>query len=203
MTVDQRRNRVDQNGRGVGEHAAPIAGVMTAVAQVDVEMDADAATAAQEQRRTIGGQTRPVGGHEQIGLERIAIEIADLAEIGRADSRLDEFGIEAELAAAGLAHGTERRHVDAVLALVVSGAAAIEANARRCRAPGIAAIAPLALHAVDDVAIDHGVRHGRRRRALVMLHEQEGRLATRGFDQTAGKIERGEGRHHLLFQIAT
>ena len=127
-------------------------------------MDADAATAAQEQRRPIRRQPRPVGGHEQIGLERVAIEVADLAEIGRADlfAHLDdEFGIEAELAAAGLAHRAERGHVDAVLALVVGGAAAIEANARNRRAPGIAAVAPLALHAVDDVAMAVD-QHGRR-----------------------------------------
>ena len=127
-------------------------------------MNADAATAAEEQGRPVGRQARSVGGHEQIGLERIAIEVADLAEIGRADLLAhldDEFCVEAELAAAGLAHRAECGHVDAVLALVVGGAAAVEPRARNRRAPGIAAVAPLALHAVDDVAMavdQHGWR---------------------------------------------
>src|SRR5207248_2572596 len=103
----------------------------------------------------------------------------DLAKIRRADllSHLDdELGVEAELAAAGVAHRAECSHVDTVLALVVGGAAAVEARARNRGAPGIAALAPLAFHAVDDIAMAVD-QQGRRRLALVVFGEQERRLA--------------------------
>ncbi|MGY4301633.1 hypothetical protein ACVWXN_009728 [Bradyrhizobium sp. i1.4.4] len=37
----------------------------------------------------------------------------------------------------------------------------------------------------------------------MMLGEQERRLAARGFDDAAGKVERSKGGDHLLFQIGT
>ena len=84
-------------------------------------------------------------------------------QVGRADllAHLDqEFGIEAELAAARLAHRAQRGKIDAVLALVVGGAAAIDAVADRGRRPGIETAAPFAFHAVDDVAMAVD-QHGR------------------------------------------
>ena len=78
------------------------------------------------------------------------------AQIRRADLLAgldDEFGVEAEPAAARLAHRRQRRHVDAVLALVVGGAAAIDAIADHRRPPRIEIVAPFPDHAVDDVAM--------------------------------------------------
>ena len=86
--------------------------MMTALAQVHVEMNADAAAAAEEDGRPIGGKPRPVGGQQQIGLQFVAQRCADLVQIRRADllAHLDhEFGVEAELAAARLAHRAQRR----------------------------------------------------------------------------------------------
>src|SRR3954468_7844276 len=79
-------------------------------------------------------------------------------------------------------------------------AAPRKALARNRGAPGIAAVAPLAFHAVDDVAMAVD-QHGRRRLALVVFCEQERRLAAGRFDHPALEIERGESGHHLLFQI--
>src|SRR5579859_7655300 len=118
---------------------------MSALAQVDVELDSDAATAAEEDGRPVGGEPRPVGGEQQIRLQLITQRGAYLVQVGRADllSHLDqEFGIEAELAAAGLAHGLKRGEVDRVLTLVVGGAAAIDA-----------VVAPFTDHAIDDIAM--------------------------------------------------
>ena len=132
LAVDQRGDRAGEDGRGIGKHAAPIAGMMRALAQIDIEMNPHAAAAAEEDRRAIRRQPRPVGGQKQIGLEFIAQRFADLAQIRRADLLAhldDEFGIEAEPAAARLAHRAQRRQIDAVLALVVGGAAAIDAVA--------------------------------------------------------------------------
>ena len=82
--------------------------MMSAVAQIDVEMDADAAAATEEDGRTIGGKPRPVGGQEQIRRQvRRAETLANLTQIGRADLLAgldDKFGVEAELAAARLTH---------------------------------------------------------------------------------------------------
>ncbi len=87
----------------------------------------------------------PSEADEQVGLQLLAMGFAHLPQIGRADLLAgldDELGVEAELAAAGLAHRAQGRQVDAVLALVVGGAAAIDALAlwswssrdRDCRA---------------------------------------------------------------------
>ena len=110
MAVDQRCDRVGQDGCGIGEHAAPIAGMMPALAQVHIEMNAYSAAAAEEDGGAVGGEPGPVGGQEQVGLEFIAQRFADLTQIGRADLLADlddEFGVEAELAAARLAHGAQ------------------------------------------------------------------------------------------------
>src|SRR5262245_63100581 len=130
--------------------------MMPAVAQVHVEMDTQAAAATKENRRPLRRQSRAIGGEEQVGGQFLAKTLADLAKVGRADllpGLDDEFRVEAELAAARLAHQAQRRHVDAVLALVVGGAAAIDALALDGGAPGIEVVAPFTDHAVDDVAM--------------------------------------------------
>ena len=166
-------------------------------------MDADAAAAAKEDGRPIGGEPRPVGGEQQVGFQLVAQRGADLVKVGRADllAHLDqEFGVEAEPAAARLAHRLQRGEIDRVLALVVGGAAAIDAVAdRRCR-PGIEPVAPLAVHARNDVAMAVN-QYGRQLRGLAMLGDKEGRLAARRFHQPALEVERGKDRAHFLLQI--
>ena len=72
VAVDQARDRIGKDRRGIGEQAAPIAGMMPALAQIHVEMDADAAAAAEEDGRPVRRQPRPVGGEQQIGLQLVA-----------------------------------------------------------------------------------------------------------------------------------
>src|SRR5260221_3574510 len=98
--------------------------MMRALAQVHIEVDPQSATAAEEYGGAIGGKPRPVGGEKQIGLEFIAQRLADLVQVGRADLLAgldDEFGVEAEPAAARPAHRTKRGQIDAVLPLIVRG----------------------------------------------------------------------------------
>ena len=125
------------------------------------------------------------------------------AQIRRADLLAgldDEFGIEAELAAARLAHRTQRRQIDAVLALVIGGAAAIDAIAFRRRPPRIEIVAPFADHAVDDVAVAVG-EHGRQRSVLAIVRQQIRALAGRGFDQSGREIELRKCRLQFLHEI--
>src|SRR3954469_4302740 len=99
---------------------------------------------------------------------------AHLPQVGRADLLAgldDEFGVEAELAAAGLAHGTQGREIDAVLALVVGGAAAIDALALGGGFPGIEIVAPFACHAIDDIAMAIG-EHSWQRSILAIIRQQ-------------------------------
>ena len=79
--IDQARNRTGQDRCGIGQHPAPIAGMMPAVAQVDVEMNPQAAAAAEKDGGTVGGKPGSVGGQKQIGLEIFAQLFADLAQI--------------------------------------------------------------------------------------------------------------------------
>ena len=124
--------RLRQNDAGVGEKPAPVAGMMTALAQVDDQVDRVAAARAEKECRLVGRDPRPVGGDQQVGAERaVLVLLAQFAQTGRADffAHLDqEFDVEAEPAALRQ-HRRECRDVDAVLALVVGGAAAVDAVA--------------------------------------------------------------------------
>src|SRR5437762_13495884 len=91
-------------------------------------MNPYAATAAEENRRTIGGKPRPIGCQKQIGRQLIAQGLANLTEIRRPDLLAgfnDELGIEAEPATACLANGAKRRQTDAELAFVIGGGSAL------------------------------------------------------------------------------
>src|SRR6266446_1540856 len=102
--------------------------MMRAIAQVHVEMYPHAPAAAEEYGRTIRRKPRPVGCQKQIGGQLIAQRFTDLAQVRRPDLLAgfnDEFGIEADAATAGLAHGPKRRQIDAVLPFIVGGAAAV------------------------------------------------------------------------------
>jgi hypothetical protein len=130
--------------------------VMRAIPQIDVELDPDAAPAAKKYRGAFRRKTGAVGRQKQIGVQFIAERFTDLAQIGRPDlfTCLDqEFGIEAEPAASRIANGAQGRQIDAMLALVVGRAAAVDTIADRCRLPRIEAVSPFALHAVDDIAM--------------------------------------------------
>ena len=89
----------------------------------------------------------------------------------------DELGIEAEPAAALGPHGVERRHVEGVLALVVGGAAAVEAVAVAGRDPRAFALGPLVLQAADDVAV--AVAEHRRQRGILDVGREQHRPLVR------------------------
>src|SRR5947199_7392128 len=98
------------------------------VAQIEVKMKPQTAAAAEKYRRAIGRQTRPVGGQKQVGSQFTAQRLANLPQIRGADLLAhfdDEFCIEAEPAAPGLLHRAQGRQIDAVLPLIVGGAAPV------------------------------------------------------------------------------
>jgi hypothetical protein len=81
--------------------------MMRAIAQDDVEVNPQASAATEEDGGALGRKPGPVGGQEKIGLELIAQVLANLAQIRRPDLLAhfnDEFGVEAEPAAARLAN---------------------------------------------------------------------------------------------------
>ena len=87
-----------------------------------------------------------------------------------------------------------------MLPLVVSGAAAVDAIFAPRDRPGIEMIAPLAGHAVDDVAM--AIHQDRRRlRILAIVGEKIWRFAAWGFDQPAFEIEPRERRLQLFLEI--
>ena len=87
----------------------------------------------------------------------------------------------------------KRCEIDRVLALVVGGAAAIDAVANGCCRPGIEPAAPFALHARDHIAMAVD-QNGRKPRILAILGDQERRLAARRLHQPAFEIELGKAR---------
>ena len=145
-----------ENDSGVGEEPAPVAGMMTAVAQIDDQVDRVPAAGAQKERRLAGCDPRPVGRNQKVGAERaVLVLLAQLAQSRRADlfTHLDqEFDVEAE-PAAFFKHRRERGNVDAVLALVVGGAAAVDAVALDLERPWRQSITPQIVEPADGVAV--------------------------------------------------
>jgi hypothetical protein len=136
-------------------------------------------------------------------IEEIAVLLTHLAQARGADllTGLDQqLHIEVELAAR-LQHRRQRADIDRVLALVVGGAATIEALALRLYLPGREALAPLRLLAADDVTMavaEDGDELG----VLDALGQQE-RAASRdrvGQD-AAGEAQALERGRHLGRQI--
>src|SRR5262249_30756954 len=110
----------------------------------------------EKHRGTIRSEPRSIRSDQHIGLQFVTERQTNLVQIGRADLLRhlhDEFRVETEFAAARIPNRAKSGEVDAMLTLVVSGAAAVDAIAYHCRPPGIEPIAPLADHAVDDVAM--------------------------------------------------
>src|SRR5260370_41947684 len=130
--------------------------MMRTIAQIHIEMDPYSAAAAEEYGGAVRGKPGPVGGEKQIGLELITQLFAHLAQIRRPDLLAgfnNEFGVEAEPAAACRAHRAKRRQIDAVLPLIVGGTTAVDTIIDGCRPPWIQIVAPFSRHAVDDIAV--------------------------------------------------
>jgi len=176
--------------------------VMTALAQRDAQGEIDDAARTQEKRRPLRRDARAVGRQEKIGREELAIGGADLPQTGRSHllAGLDEkLGVEAELAAAPQ-HGAERAQIDAVLALVVGGAAAIEIVAALGELPRREAVAPLPVEPTDDVAM--AIAEYRERVAVFAALGKEERSGAGGVGEApAAKAQRFQARPQLVLEI--
>ncbi len=196
--------RLRQHDAGIGDQAAPIAGMMRARAQFDDQIDRIAAARAEENRRLVRRDARAVGADQHVGLEQIvAVPRAQFAQARRADflRHLDQYlAVEAERAAF-LQHGGKGGNVDAVLAFVVGGAAAIDALAFDDDPPRLKARPPQLVLAGDGVAMAID-QHGDESRILDALGDQRRRPA-RIVEDAADKSERGERRHDLIVEIST
>ena len=155
------------------------------------------------QPRKMVGSAGAAGRRRAADRPSSCARLADLRQIRRADLLAgldDEFCIEAELAAPDIANRAQRRHVDAVLALVVGGAAAIDAIALDRGLPWIEIVAPFADHAAHDIAMTVG-QEGWQRGVLTIVRQQIGAPAGRGFDQPGREIQRSECRLQILHEI--
>ena len=94
----------------------------------------------------------------------------------------------------------ERRHVDAVLPLIVGGTTPVDTIIDRCRPPRIQIVAPFSRHAVDDIAVSVHEK-GRNRGALTIFREKVRVLSRRRFDQSCREIELRECRLEFFFEI--
>ena len=178
---------------------------MAALAQVAHEIEVDGAAAAECDGWALRAHARAVGGDQNVGGEVGLVRRHQLGEAlgARLLARLDdELDVEAELAAALLAHALEDRHVEGVLALVVGGAAAIDAIAVARGDPGTLALGPLVLQAADDVAMAVA-EHGRQLGILDAGGEQHRPLARQRVVVDAGREPHARERgRHLLVQVA-
>src|SRR3546814_17808043 len=110
------------------EQAAPVAGMVPAFAQIDMEVEIDRAAIAEVDVRPLDIDARPVGGEEDVGGEGFAVLLYNLGKTLGAvllAHLAHELRIEAESAARSH-HGGERAHMDGGLPIVVGGAAAVD-----------------------------------------------------------------------------
>jgi hypothetical protein len=78
--------RMRQDDAGIGEQAAPVAGMVRAFAQIDHEVDHVGATGAEKKRRPVGRDARAVRRDQQVRVEEPARVLrAKFAQPGRAD----------------------------------------------------------------------------------------------------------------------
>jgi hypothetical protein len=191
-----------QDDSGIGQEAAPVARMMRALAQIDDEVDQIAAAGAEEERRLAGSDPGAIRCDQQICLqELISMLQAQLAQSRRADflAHLDQdLGVEAEPTSL-CEHRSQRRDVDAVLPLVVGGAAPVDASAfDRCD-PGRESGSPLIVETADrvPVAVD---QHRHQIGILDALRNEKGR-ARRVVENVRDKSKRGQARRHLIHEI--
>ena len=167
MRIGQARDGVGAADAGVFQQPGPVARVMRLVARLAAQVEILRAARAEENRRPLGADARPVRRDQHIRRGQLGMGLGGLAQplrpalLAHLDEHLD---IEAQ-SPAGLEHNAERGEIDAVLTLVVHGAAPLEAAVARLEPPGIEPRLPVALHPAQHVAMaGRGrARHGSRR----------------------------------------
>src|SRR5262249_923853 len=140
----------------IGDEPAPIAGVVSTLAQITDEIEIEGAAAAEAQGGALGPDARAVGGDEHVGGKLGFVAGHELRQTLRARllAHLDyEFGVEAEPAAALRLDRIKRGHIDGVLALVVRRATPVEAFAVARQNPGTFALRPEVLEPANHVAM--------------------------------------------------
>ncbi len=173
--VDHRGDRRGQHRAGVAQQAAPVAGMVRALAQVEAQLEIVGAAGAQEEGRALAVEARPVRGDQHVGPQGLGLRPAERPQARGAGflTHLDQqLHVEADAPVAGRDHLLQGGEVEDVLALVVGGAAPVPAVALDHDLPGAQPLAPLlgiAPHRVA-VAVD---QHGRQVGALVPLGDQE------------------------------
>src|ERR1051326_344912 len=177
---------------------------MTALAQIDVKIDRIAAAGAEKNRRHARRVARAVGADQHVGLEQtVAMRGADLAQARRTDlfGHFDEnFAVEAERAAFGH-HRLERTEIDAVLALIVGGAAAVDTVALDCDVPGRQPAPPQIVETTYRVAV--AIQQYREQARIFDALGDKRRRTLRIVHDPAAKAEPSQRRGDLIRPIRT
>ncbi len=178
--------------------------MMSALAQIENQVDRVAAAGAEIDGRLAGRDARPVRGDQQIGFQQLLlVPRAELGHAGGAHlfAHLDQhLGVEAEPAALGEDRG-QRRDIDAVLALVVGGAAAVDAVALDGQGPGRKPRPPQIIETADGVAV--AVEQDGDQLGIfdAFRHQERRALAQRVVENARREVELGQARHHLVVEI--
>src|ERR1051326_7052246 len=173
---------------------------MTALAQIDVKIDRIAAAGAEKNRRHVRRVARAVGADQHVGLEQtVAMRGADLAQARRTDlfGHFDEnFAVEAERAAF-----VQHPEMDAVLALIVGGAAAVDTVALDCDVPGRQPAPPQIVETTYRVAV--AIQQYREQARIFDALGDKRRRTLRIVHDAAAKAEPSQRRRDLIRQIRT
>src|SRR5690606_32690686 len=174
--------------------------MMPALAQITDEIEIESAAAAECQRWSLRARPWTVGCDQHVSREVFAMGRDQLIEPLRARflAHLDhELDVEPKPSAL-LEHRLKRRQVDRVLALVVSGAAAVEPIALSRRDPRSLALGPLVVQPADDVAVAVA-KDGRQARVLYARGQQHWALALDGVGiDAAREAHPRQSRLHLV-----
>ena len=204
LRVHQRGQCVREHRGRVGQHAAPVARVIRLVAAAHGEREIDRTARPQKEGGVARIHTGAVAGHEQVGLQCIAVLLTEGAQAGRAclfAHLHEQRHVVAQTAAPGLDGVGQCGQAHGVLAFVVGRASAIPALAFYGQLPGREALAPLRVLPVDHVAVAVG-EHGGQRRVFHTACHQKGAALRRGVvEHLACKTQRREPGHHFVGEV--
>ena len=147
-----------QHNTRIAQQPAPVAGVVTALAQIECEVEVACAARTKKNCRPTGLQTWAVRGDEHIGGQQFLLLLANFTQPRRANlfAGFDQhLKVKAQTPAL-FKYRIHRSEVDRVLAFVVCGAAPVQTIAFVRDRPWRQAAAPLLVLSANHVAVTIG-----------------------------------------------
>ena len=202
--VHQAGHRAGQHRGRVAQHAAPVTGVIGALAQRHPQREHRRAARAEEDGRPRGRHPRPVRGDQHVRGQVRGVPGTEFPQPRRPGflARLDQdHQVEAEPPAPRAQHLLQRGQVDGVLALVIGRSPAVPAILLHRDPPRVKPGPPAVLLGQHHIGVTVG-QHRRQPGRLRPARDQQRPAAGIRVVQDPGRgAEPGRRRNHFLLQV--